>query len=264
MGDQVLVSLGALLKSNTLLGAEVPQVANIFQQLEALSQLGYPFEQYDGSGQILFSGPMWDNLDRYAVTREVFGAPQFHSRTQLLMYQLGYNPYKWEDIKDFKLCLGTPVFPDKKAVFMSSQFKSFRDQIQVVQKYVKPTDTSVVVRLQGISKLPIFTLQSVFNPYFQYLRQLKDGICVSPDLICEQARQANTLLEHKDTKPMFNQITVEGFSPLVGLSILPITNGVSDAQVEVISSGFPYLADQVASTPEAQEKLQASPSNFEL
>lgn len=264
MSEQLLVSLSTLLKSNTLLGTEIPQVGNIFQQLEAVSQLGYPFEQYDGSGQILFSGPIWDNVDRYEVTREVFGAPQFHSRTQLLLAQLGYDPYSWDVIKDFKLCLAAPVFPDKKAVFMSSDYKAFRAQIEVVRKYAKPTDTTIVVRLQGLSKLPNFTIQSVFNPYFTYLRQREDNICVSPDLICEQARQQNLLLEHKNTKGLVDKMTLEGFSPLVGLNLMPIISGSSDINLEILPSGFPYLQEQVSNTPEAQEKRQADPGNFEL
>lgn len=255
-------SLLTLINSNTLLGGAIPPVANIFQQLEALSQVGYPYDQPDGSGQVQFAGPIWDNLDRYDVTREVFGSPQFHSRTALLMYALGNDPYSWQSIKEYKLCLGTPVFPDNKAVFMPSEYKSYRDQINTASKYVKCTDTSIVVRLAGINKLPVFTVQSVFNPYFQFLRQSADGITVSPDLICAQAKQQNVLLQHKDTKPMVNKITLEGFSPLVGLNILTMTEGVADAQVDVLSSGFPYVAE--ATTPKAQEKLKADPGNFEL
>lgn len=49
------------------------------------------------------------------------------------------------------------------------------------------------------------------------------------------------LLEHKNTKVLVDKITLEGFSPLVGLNLMPIVSGSADVNLEVLSSGFPYL-----------------------
>lgn len=49
------------------------------------------------------------------------------------------------------------------------------------------------------------------------------------------------LLEHKNTKPLTEKITLEGFIPLIGLNLMPIVSGSADVQLEVLPSGFPYL-----------------------
>ncbi|AZV01874.1 hypothetical protein [Aeromonas phage Akh-2] len=53
---------------------------------------------------------------------------------------------------------------------MPNTFKNPNTAMEVVRDYVRVTDTTVVVSLKGLNKTPVFTVQSVFNPYFAYLR----------------------------------------------------------------------------------------------
>lgn len=250
-------SLIKLLQSNTLLGGAIPPSSNIFQQLEAISQFGYPFMQFDGSGSMMFSSSIWDNVDRYPVQREVFGVEQFRHRTQLLLDQMGNPPYNFEVIRKYKP-IGLQCFPESKTVFMPKTFNDPTLAMEIVRDFVKVTDTTLVVRLEGLNKLPVFSVQSVFNPYFAYFRQREKDICVSPDLICYQATQSKPLLEHKDQEKLQTSIR-QGFSPIVGLSIMP----PDESTVTCLPSGYPYPDKDITPVQE-QEKQKADPSNFEL
>lgn len=260
--EALVEALKQLLKTNTLLGGEIPPISNIFQQLEALSALCFPYESYDGSAAILFQSPFWDTLDRVPVTRQVFGIEQFHNRTQLLLSALGKDPYSFETIKEYQP-IGLATFPEQKPIFLPTEFKDPRRAIELVKDYVDKTDTTLVVRLDATKKQPQFFVQSCFNPYFQYLRQREKGICVSPDLICNQAHMLNVVLIHKNTKPMVQAIQT-GFNPQVGLNIMPLNKeGLSDALVSDIPEGFPYNGPLELKVEE-QETKKAGPGNFEL
>lgn len=141
---------------------------------------------------------------------------------------------------------------------MPSTYKNPTTAMEVVRDFVKVTDTTIVIRLEGLNKLPVFSVQSVFNPYFAYLRQLEKDLCVSPDLICHQALQSKPLLEHKNQEPLQADIH-QGFSPVVGLFIMP----VGESTVTCLPSGFPYPDKDIAPVQE-QEKSKADPGNFEL
>lgn len=258
-----LASLGQLLSSNTLLGGQVPPAITIFQQLEALSQFGLPFNAYDKSDTTIFQSPYWDTLDRYPINREVYGVEQFRHRTTLLLAQLGYDPYSFDTIRQFKP-LGLATFPENSPVFMPSSFKDAKMAMEIVRDLVKVDDTTLVIRLEGNKNQPHLSLQSVFNPYFQYFRQRQKEINVSPDLICQQARKTLPLLTHKNTKQMENKILNEGFSPMIGLSILPFNDqGVAEVVLTTLPQGLPY-PDKDLTPIKEQESKQANPSGFEI
>ena len=148
---------------------------------------------------------------------------------------------------------------------MPNSFKDPKEALAVVNKYAKPEDTSIVVVLDGLKKIPHFTVRSVFNPYFAYLRAEANGVHVSPDLIAEAAKTMRIPLKHKTTQTMERKIITEGFSPLVGLSILAMKDGEADAVVVVGPEGYPYHSEYTEKVSvQAQEQQSANPSGFEI
>lgn len=252
-------SLMKLLQTNTLLGGKLPEAIGLNEQLDQLTQWCYPYKSKEAQDQICFSSPIWDNLDRYKIYREVFGIEAFGSRTQLLLSALGHDPYSFDTVKKFAP-IGMPVFPTNKSVYVPKDFYDVREAYSVLKSYSNKEDTSIVVRLEGLGLVPHFSIQSVFNPYFTYLRQLKEGHVISVDLLCAQARgAANFQLEHKSVNTMKDRIEA-GFSPQVGINILPMKDGISLATVTTLPNGFPYPEKDLV----VEEKKPASPDTFEL
>ena len=259
--EELKQGLLTLLKSNTLIGGAIPPITTIHQQMDALIAFCFPYQAHDNPELLIFASPMWDTLNKYKITREVFGIEQFQHRTTLLLYGLGLDPYSFDVIKEFKP-IGFPLFPESKPLFMANSYKDPKAAIDVVKNFVEPTDTNLVISLEGISIQPKFQVQSVFNPYPQFIRQSKTGLYVSPDLICSMAKSVKPHLVHKPTAGLVKKIQ-QGWSPVVGLNIMPMKDGISDCTIVEFPSGFPYPVAPVETVKE-QEKKSANPSGFEI